>query len=427
MVVKFLTGAGLVKVESVLFLQPQPCVRALKYARGLKHALGNKISIVFGYLYHTLNALYGHGDEAFDQMTKLRIDNLESDIEELVERHRPQLIHSHNAPDFLTVSAVEAVGDRLPIIHDCHEALSLRKTGYYAKDDDVKILEEYPEQEKTAVERSDGRIYVTDHVRSYIQERYDVNPEMDLVFLNYVSESVMPQNFREKLSAKDGEIHIVYIGTVTSRIEGCHYDLREIFKAISSHEVHVHLYVSLFGLQDKAYKELADGDRFIHHHGHLDQRTLLQEITQYDYGWAGFNTNEKNMKHVEAALPNKVMEYLACGLPILAFPHKSIRKFVEEHEVGFVFNDLNEMVNQLTDRESIRRVQENVSELRHRLTVERNIGAVIDFYEKILHIDRRCRYPGQCLIPDAIRGQREPARCSYSTDRVSGSSFPSVL
>jgi len=345
--------------------------------------LDGKVSIVFGYLYHTLNTLYGCGDETFDELKKLRKDNLESDIKRLVERHRPQVIHSHNAPDFLTVSAIEAVGKALPIIHDCHEALSLRRTGYYVKDDDVKILEEYPKQEKMANEGSDGRIYVTEEVKNYIQQRYDVNPETDIVFLNYVSESVMPQHFKEKLSAKDGQTHIVYIGTVTSRIGECHYDLREIFKEIASHNVHVHLYVSLFGLEDKAYKELADGNRFIHHHGHLDHGTLLKEITRYDYGWAGFNTNEKNEKHVEATLPNNIFEYVACGLPVLAFHHRTVRNFIDEHNAGFVFNDLNEMASQLKDREATRRVRENVLDIRHRFTVERNIGTVVDFYEKL--------------------------------------------
>lgn len=370
-------------IERVLFLQPQPCIRALKYAHGLKYALDSRISIVFGYLYHTLNMLYGHGDETFDRLEKLRIDGLKSGIERLVERYRPQIIHSHNAPDFLTVSAIETVGKDLPIIHDCHEALSLQKTGYYAEDDDVKILEQYPEQEKIANEGSDGRIYVTDEVKSYIQQRYAVDPEKDLIFLNYVSESVVPRHLREKLSSKDGQTHVVYVGTVTNRVEGSHYDLRKIFREIASRKIHVHLYVTLFSLEDRGYRELADENRFIHHHGYLDQKTLLQEITQYDYGWAGFNVNERNQKHVEAALPNKIMEYIACGLPTLAFPHKTIKNFVEEHQVGFVFNDLGEMGEILDDKEATSRVQKTVLDNRHGFTVERNIGAVVEFYEKI--------------------------------------------
>jgi len=60
----------------ILFLEPQPCIRALKYARGLKWALNDKVSITFGYLFYTLNELYGHGDGVFDELVKLNPDNL---------------------------------------------------------------------------------------------------------------------------------------------------------------------------------------------------------------------------------------------------------------------------------------------------------------------------------------------------------------
>ncbi len=39
------------------------------------------------------------------------------------------LIHSHNAPDFLTESTIKSAGS-IPIIHDNHDVLSLRKTRY---------------------------------------------------------------------------------------------------------------------------------------------------------------------------------------------------------------------------------------------------------------------------------------------------------
>lgn len=367
----------------VLFLQPQPCIRALKYAEELKHVFQSKIRIFFGHLYHTLNHLYGRGDEIFDELEKIRTDSLESEVERLVEKHKPQIIHSHNAPDLLTVAAIEAVGGTTPIIHDCHESLTLRKTKYYATDDDSKILMEYPSKEKMANEGSDGRIYVSKGVMNHIQRRYDVNPRRDIVFLNYVSESVMPRHFKEKRSTKDNQMHIVYIGTVTNRIKDSHYDLREIFKGIADLGLHIHIYVSRFGLEDKAYQELADENRFIHHHGHLDQRSLLQEITQYDYGWAGFNVNKKNERHMDVALPNKIMEYLACGLPVLAFHHKTIKNFVNEHEVGLIFNDLDKMIDLLEDSERVKRIRKNVLDSRYKFTIEQNMGKIIDFYKDL--------------------------------------------
>ena len=207
---------------TILFLEPQPCIRALKYAKGLKLVFGGNIRIVFGYLYRTLNELYGHGDEVFDELVKLNPDNLEGDIKRLVNKFHPFVIHSHNAPDGLTVSAIEAVRNEVPVIHDCHEALTLRETGYYATDDEETIRIKYPRQEKIANERSDGRIYVTEGVRDYIQQRYDVDPSRDMVFYSYISKSMVPSQLRRKISEKDGETHIVYIGTVTSRIKDSH-------------------------------------------------------------------------------------------------------------------------------------------------------------------------------------------------------------
>lgn len=314
-----------------LFLQPQPCIRALKYAKGLKRLPGEGVNIVFGYLCYTLTELYGYGDEFFVKLVKLDKGNLERSVRDLVKKCEPELIHSHNAPDLLTVSAIEAVDD-IPIIHDNHEALSIRKTRYYVNDYDEKISE-YLEHEKIANEQSDGRIYVSEGVRDYIQRRYKVDANKDLVFYSYVSESAVPHSFKEKLSKKDGQTHIVYIGTVTSRIEGSHYDLREIFKGIANHKMHIHIYVSRFGLKDKAYREMAETSRFIHYHGNMDQRSLLQEITRYDYGWAGFN-RAKNEEHLDVAFPNKIMEYIACGLPVLAFPHKTLRSFIKSIKWG---------------------------------------------------------------------------------------------
>ena len=340
-----------------------------------------KVCIFFAYLYRTLNELYGHGDEVFDRLVKLDPADPEGDIRKLVSKFHPSVIHSHNAPDFLTVSAIEAAEGEVPVIHDCHEALTMRETGYYADDDD-EAMQMYPEQEKMANERSDGRIYVTEGVRDYIQQRYDVDRSKDMVFYSYVCESMVPSQLRTKLSKTDGQTHIVYIGTVTSIVKDSHYDLREIFNEIAEQGIHVHMYVSIWGAKDKAYQHLASNSNFIHYHGHLDQKELLSEITQYDFGWAGFNVNPKNRKHLDVALPNKLFEYIACGLPVLAFPHENTRQFLNRHRVGLVFDSVDEIASQLKDGE-LDSVKRNVLIKRHEFAVEKNISKLVRHYEDI--------------------------------------------
>ncbi|GAH80105.1 unnamed protein product, partial [marine sediment metagenome] len=71
----------------------------MKLAKGLKGALGEDVSLVFGYLDRTLTELYGYGDEFFDSFVKLSREDPEKGISELVQRYKPHIIHSHNAPD----------------------------------------------------------------------------------------------------------------------------------------------------------------------------------------------------------------------------------------------------------------------------------------------------------------------------------------
>lgn len=219
-------------------------------------------------------------------------------------------------------------------------------------------------------------------MRDYIQARYNVDASRDLVFYNYVSETMVPSQLQRRLSETDEQTRIVYIGTVTSITKDSHYDLREIFREIAEQKIHLHMYVSIWGAKDEAYQRLAEENKFIHYHGHLDQKRLLYEITQYDFGWAGFNTNPKNRKHLDVAIPNKLFEYIACGLPVLAFPHKSIKGFLEQHNVGLVFDSVDEMTSQLKNGK-VESIKKNVLDSRHKFTVEGNMSRLIQYYEKV--------------------------------------------
>lgn len=368
----------------VLFLQPQPCIRALKYAVGLKSYFGDDVSICFGYKGYPLSRLYGGGEEYFDRMVKLNSGGTD-EVYGLIKDFDPSIIHSHNAPNTLTISAINAT-DEIPIIHDVHEVLSIHNSGF-SVNDDKELLAKYRREEKEANETSDGRIYVSEGVRDCIQNRYNVDKEKDIVFRNYVSESVMPENFREKLSKRDGEVHIVYIGCITSVVEGSHYDLRGIFQEIANHRMHIHIYptIDLITKSNDTYRRLAEANKFIHLHNHMDYKSLLQEITQYDYGWAGFN-RIMNKEHLDISFPNKVIEYVCSGLPVLAFPHKTIKRFIEKNKLGLVFEDIDELEKRLKT-EDLSHIKENVLKSRKRFTIERKIPKVVQFYRKIIEGD----------------------------------------
>ena len=340
----------------------------------MRKTFGKDLSLHIGHLYHPLRDLYGYGDEFFDESIKLDPSNLDKNIRDLIRKSNPDIIHSHNAPDLLTISATKTL-DKTPIIHDTHEALALRETGYYVRDGPEEIAK-YGDYEKAANEDSDARIYASEGVQDHIQERYNVDPNKDLVFSNYVSQSNFPQNV-EKRSADDGSTHIVFIGTLSSQ-QGDHYNLLEIFKQVADNGIHIHIYVTF---EHQAYKELSEGNNFIHYHGHLDRMALFEELTQYDYGWLSLNES-RNKPHTDVAFPNKTLEYISCGLPILSFHHKTIKEFIEKHKVGLVFKNIDDLTQLIHDA-NLEKLQENALKIRHEYTIERNIPQLIRFYEKI--------------------------------------------
>ena len=92
--------------------------------------------------------------------------------------------------------------------------------------------------------------------------------------------------------------------------------------------------------------------------------------------------NRKNREHLDVALPNKVFEYIACGLPVLAFPHKNLKEVLDRYNVGMVFDSVDEMASQLQSGE-LESIRGDVLNSRHKLTVEKNIGRLIQYYKEM--------------------------------------------
>lgn len=364
-----------VKLVNILFLRPQPGIRSLKYALAFKN-VGFSVSVIHGYVCKTLTEYYGYGDEYFKKFVKLDLKNLDKDIKRVVKRYHIDLIHSHNAPDYLTVAAIRAAND-VPIIHENQDVISLRKTPFSPGSFPGSDRESLLLNESIANEQCDARIHVTEEMFEYIKEKY--GSKREIVFCNYMSESMLPTSFKEKLSKKEGDVHVVYEGSLSS-FNDDHYDIAEIFEGIASHQLHIHIYAAKSNLD---YKDLAEKHGFIHYHGHLNPRKLFEEITQYDFGWAGFN-DTKNKPHMDVALPNKTMEYLACGLPTLSFPHEAQKRFIKKHGVGIIIDDLEMLPQKLSEKDLLKKVQENVLRKRFHFTFEKNIGEVINLYQTLV-------------------------------------------
>lgn len=350
----------------VLFLQQQPCVRALKYAAGLRAAMPG-LELGFAYQGKTLSEWYGSGDELFDRWWDLGGEPA-AGLRAAVEEFRPDLIHSHNLPDSLTVLALELLEGRVPVVHDVHDLQSLRRTPY---ENGFAEPREPLELERRAIEGCSALVAVSEELLEEIRRRYRPSGPV-LAFPNYALGRDLPAALPAPDRRNGHAPRLVYQGTLSTN--GGHYDLRGIFRRLVREGVSLDVYPSR---QVPEYAGLA-GVRL---HATLPPSRLLAVLPEYDFGWAGFNS-KLNGAHLDTCLPNKAYEYMGCGLPVLTLRHRALSRLVGERGLGLSMATLDDLPAQLgaLDVVALRR---RVAAARHELTVEANVHRLVELYAAV--------------------------------------------
>ena len=354
----------------ILFLQQQPCIRTLKYAVGLRSAVDD-LHLGFAYQGQSLAGWYGTGDELFDQWWRLGGD-VATELRAIVDCFGPDVIHCHNLPDRLTVLALEVTGGAVAIVHDVHDLQSLRQTPYedgFPEPADPLALE------KAAVEGCHALVAVSAEMLAEIRARY--RAPHSLCFANYALAQDLPVTLPDPERRHGGPPRVVYQGTLS--VNGGHYDLRELFAAIVAGGVRLDIYPSRPAPEYTALAECLPGMRCL---DSLSPRRLLQVLPDYDFGWAGFNPT-LNAAHLHTALPNKLFEYLGCGLPVLTMGHRAIARVLAEGGLGIDLATVDDLAAQLEgiDHAGLRR---RVADARLDLTVEANIQPIVDLYKTVV-------------------------------------------
>ncbi|MBD0291882.1 MAG: hypothetical protein ICV74_11550, partial [Thermoleophilia bacterium] len=276
--------------------------------------------------------------------------------------------HSHNLPDTLTVLANGLV-DGMPVVHDVHDLQSLRRTPYengFAQPRDAGELE------RAAVEESAALVTVSDELLAELARRYRL-PQRSLVFPNYALARDLPAELPVRPPPDASRPRIVYEGTLSTN--GGHYDLREIFRALVEEGATLDVYPNRAVPE---YHALAGRLPGLTVHEALEPAALLRVLPRYDFGWAGFN-QALNKAHIDTALPNKLFEYLGCGLPVLTLEHEAMRRFLEERAVGIVLRDPHDLRAELS-RSDLEALRHRAAETRRDVTVEANIASLVALY-----------------------------------------------
>lgn len=356
----------------VLFVQRQPCIRALKYGVGLRAACPD-IELAFAYQGRTLTEYYGSGDELFDAWWPLGEAATPTDeLRDAIDGFRPDVIHSHNLPDVLTVLALDLAGGEIPVIHDIHDLQRLRRTPYrdgFPEPPDPLALE------RAAVEGAAAVITVSPELLEVVDTAYTLPLRTHIQPNLALQRDLIETLPRPAVRARP---HVVYQGSLGT--DGGHYDLRDHFRAIADAGFELSIHPSRTAPQ---YSALAGELPAVHCHEPLDPASLLRALPAYDIGWAAFNSS-LNAAHLDTVLPNKLFEYIGSGLPVVTLrAHRALARFVEQEGVGIVLDDVGELVDAVAAVD-LAELRETVAQARERFTFEAAAADVVELYRELI-------------------------------------------
>ncbi len=308
---------------NILFVQDQPCIRNYKEACALKK-LGH--SVALAYSRGRLSERYALPDSTYSGCYKL---DTPSDLQQLSRRF--DVVHCHNEPDLWTTIALSF---DTPVIHDTHDLLTLREPN----DPGVRFLE------SVANRGAAGRIYVSEFLLQIARSEYQVEAKTSIVLPNYVTKGQLPRSLLRKLSAGDGQVHVVYAGGVVDRTDS-HRFLLEPFQQITDSGLNLHLYPPN---RVERYEQMGEKNSRFFCHRTVSPETLLTELCRYDFGLIVFNQIPEKMRHLDSALPNKLFEYLAAGLPVIGPENQGLSRFINETGCGVVYSRPEEIASKLS-------------------------------------------------------------------------------
>jgi len=296
---------------------------------------------------------------------------------------KSDIVHTCGSPDFLGVIAKKNCHQ--PVVHEIFDTYSLY-------DFDVRIRETDSAHrglingplhlvqnrlnlkwEAQVHTDADALVFTSEEMMRKSLEMY--GDFKSIVIPNGVLRSQLPSSRRPKLSLLDGRIHCVYLGAIGGGL--AHRMIVPQIREVVSHDhVTLHLYPTTTG----AERELSQVDDLITS-GHIVVHTplhysrLYEELTQYDLGLVLLNAADERL--LDVALPNKIFEYAASGLPVAVPSYDSLVNFVSKFSCGFVIEDWSSgIVDNISNIKSVT--------FRDEFTIDFYLPSLIRLYEMLV-------------------------------------------
>ncbi len=295
----------------------------------------------------------------------LSIKQMEECVKLLVDG--VDLFHVHNEPSWF-VGMVKQYTDK-PVVLDVHDAYAARierdKTGIYRR----------TVEEITNFRMADALVFPSQSFAEIVLHEYGLTQPHVVV-----PPACPHQWYRYDFGPEIGGL--VYEGRVDLRSENdCggnpeafrYSEYEDLSVACRNHNIDLHLYTTR---QDEAFRKTFEDTAILHRPRHIDE--LIRDMSRHHWGLVG---NLARHQEWDVAMPNKLFEYLASGLPVAVMNAAESANLVREYGIGIVV----ESVEELKDRwEEHLECRKRVMKLRRLFSMEQFDYRVTALYEEVL-------------------------------------------
>ncbi len=290
----------------------------------------------------------------------IKIWDTPSQLEKTMRDSDADIIWCHNEPDLMAELACHPSikRDRL-VFHDCHDMPTLHP-GY---ENNVEMNA----QEKNAIGNSDFIFVPTIDYVDLISKKYPGNEKKVKVLYSCAPEMYFPI---EDLPRVNGMLYCgqVNVPEMNSKL---HYrDCVPLFKQLTNLGIASHIYNTTPNVNMMPYT-MAGACTY----GTMRMYAAIDQYTRYDYGFVGSNVDTPE---IQMCFPNKLLDCIAAGIPMIVLNAKTAGKFVKDNGFGISIQGLENLANvPWHDKKFWDGCRKNVREVRYEYTMEKQLTKIL--------------------------------------------------
>lgn len=280
---------------------------------------------------------------------KLRYENLM--IKRALEL-KADVYHCHDF-ETLKIGCKIKKNKKCKLVYDSHEIFMEQESFQIGFNKIIKKI--FIRIENKLIKKTDINITINESISNYFSEKYLI--EKPYIIMNVPEEieiDFKKEYLRKALNIEKSKKIVLYQG-VLSEERG----LKNLIEAFKYVEDNIVLVFMGFGPMYDDIKDITENNRFrgkIYLLDAVSPKILLNYTKDADLGIHPIPNTCLNNYY---CTPNKIMEYIMAGVPVLASDFPEIRKILLDKKIGDVFNyaDINDISNKINKLLSIENLE----------------------------------------------------------------------